>query len=142
MNEQDIAKDFLGTGWGFPPTFVKVAKSVEMTTGEEDIDRSLQILLSTALGERVMLPEYGCDMKALLFEPIDTGFQTLLFDRIRTAILYFEPRIEVEKIEVDASRADEGSILIQIRYRIRATNSRFNFVFPFYKTEGSQITTP
>lgn len=142
MEDKNIATNFLGTGWSFPPTFLKAVPGVEMTTGEPDIDRSLDILLGTALGERVMLPEYGCNMEDLLFEPIDTGLQTLLFDRVETAILYYEPRIEVESLEVDASRAIEGLILIKIVYRVRATNSRFNFVFPFYKAEGSEINTP
>ena len=113
-----------------------------MTTGQEDIDRSLEILLSTALGERVMLPEYGSNMEDLLFEPIDTGLQTLIFDRINTAILYYEPRIEVEDIILDADRATEGMLIITIAYRIRATNSRFNFVYPFYLTEGTQVDLP
>ena len=142
MATNNIPKNFLGTGWSFPPTFQKSTPGVDMTTGEPDIDRSLEILLGTALGERVMLPEYGCNMEDLLFEPIDTGLQTVMFDRVETAILYYEPRIEVENLEVDTSRATEGVVLIKIVYRVRATNSRFNFVFPFYKTEGSQINTP
>jgi phage baseplate assembly protein W len=113
-----------------------------MTTGQEDIDRSLEILLSTALGERVMLPNYGSNMEELLFEPIDTGLQTLIFDRINTAILYYEPRIEVEDILLDTERVNEGVLIITIAYRVRATNSRFNFVYPFYLTEGSQVDNP
>lgn len=134
--------NFLGTGWSFPPTFVRAARTVQMTSGEEDIQRSLDVLLSTALGERVMLPEFGSNLEDLLFEPIDTGLQTLLFDRIRTAILYYEPRIEVEDILLQTDRVTEGVILIEVIYRVRATNSRFNFVFPFYKTEGSGIDVP
>ena len=113
-----------------------------MTEAEEDVARSLEILVSTGLGERVMLPEYGCDLTDLLFEPVDTGLQTLLFDRIRTAILYYEPRIEVEDILLQTDRLTEGVVLIEIIYRIRATNSRYNFVFPFYKNEGSEIPDP
>lgn len=113
-----------------------------MTSGQEDIDRSLEILLSTALGERVMLPDYGSNMEEMLFEPIDTGLQTLIFDRIKTAILYYEPRIEVEDLVLDTDRAAEGMLIITIAYRVRATNSRFNYVYPFYLTEGSQIDIP
>ncbi len=110
-----------------------------MTEAEEDIQRSLEILLSTSLGERVMLPAYGCNLRDLLFEPIDTGLQTLLFDRIKTAILYYEPRIEAEDILLQTDRVTEGVILIEVVYRVRATNSRFNYVFPYYKNEGSEI---
>ena len=142
MEDPTPATNFLGTGWSFPPAFRRASRGVEMTTGQEDIDRSLEILLSTALGERVMLPEYGSNMEDLLFEPIDTGLQTLIFDRINTAILYYEPRIEVEDIILDADRATEGMLIITIAYRIRATNSRFNFVYPFYLTEGTQVDLP
>lgn len=134
--------NFLGTGWSFPPTFVRAARTVEMTSGEEDIQRSLRVLLATALGERVMLPDYGSNLEDLLFEPIDTGLQTLLFDRIRTAILTYEARIEVTEISLQTDQVTEGILLIEVAYRVRATNSRFNFVFPFYRTEGSQVDIP
>lgn len=133
---------FLGRGWSFPPTFLTSVRTVSMTENEEDIQRSLDILVSTGLGERVMLPEYGCDLTDMLFEPIDTGLQTLLFDRVRTAILYYEPRIEVEDILLQTDRVTEGVILIEIIYRVRATNSRYNFVYPFYKNEGAEIPNP
>lgn len=110
-----------------------------MTSGEEDIQRSLEVLLATALGERVMEPGYGSNMEDLVFESMDTGTQTLLFDRIETAILYHESRIEVEKIELDTSRLTEGVMLVIISYRVRSTNSRYNYVYPFYQTEGSEI---
>lgn len=139
MPEQPLTHDFLGTGWSFPPTFLPAAGTVTLTSGEEDIQQSLQILLSTTLGERVMLPDYGCNLEELLFEPIDTGLQTLIYDRIRTAILYYEPRIGVDNIELLTDRITEGVLLIEISYHVRASNSRFNYVFPFYKNEGSEI---
>ncbi|MCB0549809.1 MAG: GPW/gp25 family protein [Phaeodactylibacter sp.] len=139
MKDKANKANFLGNGWSFPPTFLRSARTVSMTEGKEDIDRSLEILLSTSLGERVMHPEYGSNLQDLLFEPIDTAFQTLLIDRIQSAILYYEPRIETEGIILDTSRVTEGVILIEINYRIRSTNSRFNFVYPFYKNEGSEI---
>jgi len=131
--------DFLGRGWSFPPTFNQSLPGVEMLEQEADIYSSLEILLTTAPGERVMQPEYGCDMEELLFENVDTTTKTLVADKIENAILYFEPRIDVEKVNLDDSREWEGVILIEIVYRVRTTNSRFNFVFPFYKTEGTDL---
>jgi phage baseplate assembly protein W len=75
-----------------------------------------------------------------VFEPLTTTFKTYIIDLIRTSILYHEPRIEVEKIELNDTGELEGRILITITYKVRATNSRFNFVFPFYKTEGTELT--
>ena len=131
--------DFLGKGWSFPPNFDMDTHTVDMTEKNEDIRKSLQILLTTTVGERVMEPKYGCNMEDLLFESLDTTTKTLIKDRIKTAILYFEPRIDATRIELNTQNELEGELLIEIDYVIRATNSRFNFVFPFYRTEGTEI---
>ena len=130
---------FLGRGWSFPPTFNRARPGVEMLEDEVDIASSLQILLSTALGERTMLPQFGCNLDELVFESLDTRMKTLMADKVETAILYFEPRIETESVLLDDSRQLEGVILIEVAYRVKSTNSRFNFVFPFYKLEGTDI---
>jgi uncharacterized protein len=130
---------FLGRGWSFPPVFNKNTRQVEMLEGETDIHSSLDILLSTMLGERVMQPRYGCDMKDLLFESVNTSLKALMMDRVKTALLFFEPRIETEKIDILTDNSLEGLIQVQIDYRIRSTNSRMNYVFPFYRNEGTEI---
>lgn len=134
-----ISKSFLGTGWAFPPQFDQQAASVSMISDEEDIRSSLEILLSTRPGERVMQPRYGCNLDELLFEPLTTTFKTYMKDLVATAILYFEPRIEVNKIDMDETNELEGKVIISIEYTIRSTNSRFNFVYPYYKTEGTEV---
>ncbi len=130
---------FLGRGWSFPPSFNRSLPGVEMLEEEADIVSSLEILLTTAPGERVMQPDYGCDMEELLFENVDTTTKTLVADKIENSILYFEPRIDLETVRLDDSREWEGVIFIQIVFRVRSTNSRFNFVFPFYKNEGTDL---
>ena len=130
---------FLGRGWSFPPTFNRARPGVEMLEDEIDIASSLEILLSTALGERSMLPQYGCNLDELVFESLDTRMKTLMADKVKTAILYYEPRIETESVLLDDSRQLDGVILIEVNYRVKSTNSRFNFVFPFYKLEGTDI---
>jgi phage baseplate assembly protein W len=135
--EQD---DFLGKGWSFPPTFIPSLQGVEMTEKVEDINRSLQILLTTRTGERIMQPKYGCNMDEMVFEPLSTTIKTIIKDKIKTAILYFEPRIDVTAISMDTTNELEGEIIIEIEYMVRATNSRFNFVFPFYINEGTEIS--
>ena len=130
---------FIGRGWSFPPTFLADWPGVAMLDQEADIASSLEILLSTLPGERVMLPGFGCNLEELVFETLDTTTKTLLADKIETAILYFEPRIDLEKVNLDSSRQLEGVVLIEVIYRVRATNSRFNFVYPFYQQEGTDI---
>ncbi len=140
----DITGDraFLGRGWGFPPTFDRgPASGVRMLEQDADIASSLVILLSTAAGERIMVPQYGCNLDELLFETLDTRMRTLIADKIESAILYHEPRVELERVELTASVSDEldGGVIITITYRVRTTNSRYNFVFPYYRSEGTDI---
>jgi phage baseplate assembly protein W len=135
--EQNLT--FIGRGWSFPPEFNPNSGTVEMLDQEADIASSLGVLLQTARGERVMLPQYGCNLDELIFENLDTRMKTLMTDKIESAILYHEPRIELEKVTLDDSGELEGVIRIGIVYRVRTTNSRFNFVFPFYKLEGTDI---
>lgn len=131
---------FLGRGWGFPPTFDKASKSVGMLEEEKDIESSLEILLSTRLGERIMQPNYGCNLDEMVFEAMNLTMLTYLKDLVENAILYYEPRIDLEGIEIDTSQELEGLLLIIIDFTVRTTNSRFNYVFPFYKNEGSNLT--
>jgi phage baseplate assembly protein W len=135
------SRSFLGRGWSFPPAFDRRVGGVRMLDDEDDIVSSLQILLSTAQGERIMVPQYGCTMDELVFENVDTRMRTLMADKIESAILYHEPRIELEdvRVEDDPVEGIEGRILIGVTYRVKSTNSRFNFVFPYYRDEGTDI---
>jgi uncharacterized protein len=126
---------FLGIGWSFPPAFDKETAEVKMTAGVEDIHRSLEIILTTALGERLMQPTFGSSLDDMLFEPMNTSRITYVENLLKTAILYHEPRIDADAVEV---RPDdqEGMLWIHLSYRVRTTNSRFNVVYPFYLTEA------
>ncbi len=135
----DQQNNFLGRGWSFPPTFSMQLKEVQLTDKVEDIVKSLQILLTTSIGERLMQPRYGCNMEDLLFESLDTATKTIITDRIKTAILFFEPRIEAKKVELNTQNELEGEITVEIEYIIPSTNSRYNFVFPFYRKEGTEL---
>jgi len=131
--------DFLGTGWSFPPTFDYNNNTVLMTSDDADIQLSLQILLATRRGERVMVPGYGCNLDEMVFESITTTFKTYISEMIRTAILYYEPRIDLNSVSIDDSQVNSGIIIITLTYTVRTTNSRFNFVYPYYLNEGTEI---
>lgn len=131
---------FLGTGWSFPPSFSKGGADVALVSGVEDIHQSLQILLSTRLGERVMLEDYGCDLLQVQFEEIDQGLVNRVTGLISDAILLGEARINLDKITIDGSDATEGLLLIQIAYTVKSTNSRYNMVYPFHLYEAASQT--
>lgn len=130
---------FLGTGWSFPPRFDKGSGGVAMVEDEQDIEESLRILFGTQLGERMFRPQYGLDMHEILFDPLSTTMRTLLAERIQVSILLYEPRIEPLDIKVTSPDANAGELQIELEYKVRATNSRYNLVYPFYTSDSNEI---
>ncbi len=134
-----MEKAFLGRGWKFPPTFDKQTGDIKMAEEEDDIRESLRILLGTRRGERVMQPEYGCDLHQLVFEDLDSTAISHLKSVITKAILFFEPRIVLEEIEIRFDSQDIGLLHIILHYTVSLTNTRTNMVYPFYLLEGTDI---
>ncbi|MDI9339683.1 MAG: GPW/gp25 family protein [Sediminibacterium sp.] len=132
-------EDFLGTGWSFPPRFEKAGSGIVMVSDEEDIRQSLTILFNTSSGERIMRPEYGCNIRSFLFRSIDNSFQNYMKDTIINAILKYESRIIVNDLLIDTSAYTDGIVVLDLTYTIRTTNNRNNMVFPFYLNEGTLI---
>lgn len=137
MDERDPA--FLGRGWAFPPRFDPGSGAAVMAWGEEDIRESLRILFLTTPGERIMQPAYGCALRRLVFEPMDAATVGAIAAAIKRAILFFEPRIEPLTIEVWPVDWPGGQLGIYLGYRVLATNTRHNIVFPFYLDEGTLV---
>lgn len=134
-------KAYLGTGWSFPPDFDKEGNTVTMVSAEKDIGQSLEILLSTSLGERVMQPDYGCNLKDYQFESMDNSLIGFLKDLVERAILFYEPRIKLQKVDITEAESFEliqGMLRITVHYEIEGTNTRFNYVYDFYLREADQ----
>lgn len=130
-------KSFLGTGWAFPPAFSRESLGARMVSDEEDIHESLRILLATSLGERVMVPTFGVGIRELLFQALTKSLMTQIKTMIGQAILNWEPRITVTAIGVKADPAVPGLVRVSIDYVVRKTNTRSNFVYPFYAEEAT-----
>jgi phage baseplate assembly protein W len=128
---------FLGKGWSFPPMFFSSGAEVEVVSGEEDIKQSLYILFGTSLNERVIFSSYGCGLSRYLFEEIDQALINGLTGIIEDAILNNEPRINIDSVDIIQSSIEDGLLLISIYYTIRATNNRYNMVYPFYINEAN-----
>jgi phage baseplate assembly protein W len=127
---------FLGQGWAFPVRVDPRSGRIALVAADEDIRQSIWIILSTAKGERVMRPDFGCGIHDLVFDSISTATVGLLENHVREALIKFEPRIEVLRVAVSSAEADLGRLLIELRYRVRETNHEFNLVYPFFLTEG------
>jgi phage baseplate assembly protein W len=139
MAEVRRNKAILGTGWGFPVQFNRRGKLSYMVSAEEDIEQALRILFSTVPGERVMQPAFGCGLREMVFENISDETITRITDLIERAILFHEPRIDLEQLEVNVVDELGGLIEIELTYTIRGTNTRSNMVYPFYFLEGTQL---
>ncbi|WP_224245080.1 GPW/gp25 family protein [Hyalangium gracile] len=126
-----MAGDFLGSGWSFP---VGLDASGQVATSQEEakIRQSLWLILSTAPGERVMRPDFGCGIHALVFENIGAGTMGRVASEVTQALTLWEPRIDLLGVDVQPDEEEPGRLLITITYAVRSTNSRFNFVYPFY----------
>ena len=130
---------FTGTGWSFPPEFSKNGRDIAMTSDEEDIRASLEILFGTMEGERFLLPKYGLSPHEILFERASTTRSAFQKERITAAILIYEPRIRLISLEIDSPDPNAGTLRIRIEYEVRATNSRYNLVYPFYTQDSSEV---
>lgn len=136
---EDNQKSFLGSGWSFPPRFLKNTQGIEMSHDDDDIAESIYILLSTMPGERLMNPDYGCDIHSQVFQNINNTTKTIIEDLIATAILYHEPRVRLISVDVDDSGQLSGRVNVSISYEVKGVNSRRNMVYPFYLAEGTDL---
>ncbi len=133
-----IDRSFLGTGWNFPPTFRREWYGPEMLTGEEDVRSSIHIILATVTGERIMLPTFGCNLQPHLFDPMNASNVALIEKIVKEALIFHEPRIIVDQVVTTVNQF-EGRLDISIDYTIITTNTRYNYVYPFYVTEATNI---
>lgn len=133
-------RPYLGTGWAFPPHFMKAhQKGAVLVSAEEDIRQSLWILLSTLPGERIFRFDYGCDIRQWVFSKMNLSEKTLITDVIEQAIISGEPRVLLESVDVQIKDFNEGILEIQLYYIVKETNSRSNMVYPFYFKEGTDL---
>ncbi|HMD70400.1 MAG TPA: GPW/gp25 family protein [Bryobacteraceae bacterium] len=126
-------KAFLGIGWAFPAA--AASGGVAMAAYEEDVRQAVGIILGTSPGERVMRPDFGAGLRDLAFSPINTTTMALAQYRVQQALVEWEPRIDNVTVQVTAE-PQFGKLRIDINYRLRATNTFYNLVYPFYLYEG------
>ena len=130
-------KEFMGRGLRFPLQIDPKTGKFAMVSEEEDIAEAIGIILRTIQGERVMRPDFGCNVMDYAFTmDSDTERQSLAFD-LQEELSYQEHRIADVEVFCTDSNEMEGAVVIEVNYRVRSTNNRYNHVYPFYKTEGT-----
>jgi len=130
-----MTKDFLGRGWKFPVAVDAATGQIALSEYEQDIRESIRIILMTAPGERVMRPDFGAGLQEFVFASMSATTIGAVQAAVQNALIKWEPRIQVLAINVTADHGTLGKLFISIDYRVRATNTRFNLVFPFYLQE-------
>ncbi|MCA2182754.1 GPW/gp25 family protein [Nonomuraea glycinis] len=126
-----LNRDFIGAGWAFKVRIDRTG-SIALVRGEQEIVESIRLILGTSPGERPMRPEFGCAIHDLVFAPANAGTAGLIAYEVRLALERWEPRIDLVDVHVDFEQANEGILLIDIRYALRGENDPRNLVFPFY----------
>jgi uncharacterized protein len=132
-------EDILGSGIAFPLQ-VDRRGGIALASDVTDVDQAIQLILATAPGERPMRPDFGCGVHDFVFDTIDAATVARMETEIRAALDRWEPRIQVTDIEFDLDYMDRGELLIQISYRLRATNHMRNLVYPFYVIPAEETT--
>src|SRR3954454_19055745 len=130
--------ELLGTGLSFPLSVDRTG-GIALVAGEQDIDQAIEIILSTAPGERPMRPEFGCGVHDFVFDTIDAGTVGRMEEAIRSALSHWKPRVEVRSGDFDVSRAVDGVLSIDIGFTVRATNTDRNLVYPFYVIPAEEM---
>ena len=136
LKNLDPEKAFLGVGWAFPP-HLDVMRVPAMVAYEEDIRQSIMIIMGTEPGERIMRPDFGAGLNRFVFEPANTTTMALIQTRVHDALVDWEPRIEVITVKVTLDPNERNLLLIEVTYRVRATNTLHNLVYPFYLQEAT-----
>ena len=129
-------RDFLGIGWKFPLQ-VNPDGTIALSKYEQRIEESIYLILSTAKGERVMLPDFGCGIHDLVFAPNNPATIAMVVQTVRKALVAYEPRIDVLNVNAETAPQEPNLLLIRVNYRIRANNALGNLVYPFYVREGT-----
>ena len=131
MDDNLRNREFLGQGWAFPLQ-VSPRGEIALASGERDIEQSIRIILETSPGERVMRPEFGCRIHELIFAPNDAATQGLLVLYIEQALERWEPRIEVEEVEITTDPNNGATLLAEIKYVIKDSHDERSIVYPFF----------
>jgi uncharacterized protein len=124
--------DFFGIGWQFPVSKTDPGNQIAMARYEESIRQAIWIILGTAPGERVMRSDFGCGIHDLVFAVNRASTAGQAANQVRAALIRWEPRIDVLNVSAASDPGDATLLLIEIEYRVRTTNNRFNLVYPFY----------
>jgi Bacteriophage baseplate protein W len=127
------SSDFLGLGWNFPIGLDDGGQVELAPDGEEGVRQSIWMILGTSPGERLMRPDFGCGIHDMVFGVNNAATASAVAGAVREALAVWEPRIDVLDVYAAADPSRPNLLVIEVNYRVRSTNSRFNLVYPLYR---------
>lgn len=131
-------REFLGRGLKFPLQVDPRTGKLAMVEQEEDIREAIGIILRTGQGERVMRPDFGSNTMEYVFSSMTNTREHTLANELKLFLQGQEPRIRDVEVRCEQQDGRSGTLVIRVSYTIRSTNNRYNHVYPFYLTEGSE----
>jgi phage baseplate assembly protein W len=131
VNNNVRDREYIGQGLAFPLQ-VNPQGGIALASGEHDIEQAIRVILSTAPGERVMRPEFGCRIHELIFAPQDAATESLVVYYVEEALAQWEPRIDVQEVDVSTDPGRNGALLVEIKYRVKDTHDERSIVYPFF----------
>ncbi|MGD2205987.1 MAG: GPW/gp25 family protein [Anaerolineae bacterium] len=130
-----MSRKILGVGWKFPIT-ISGRGGFSLSREEQSVAEAIWVILSTARGERIMRPEFGCGIHDYVFAPNNAGTRGAIAYQAQQALMRWEPRIDVIDVHVEDDPGQPNLLLVHVDYCIRANNAFHNLVYPFFLQEG------
>lgn len=126
-----MQSNIIGRGWAFPPR-LNDRDRIATVQDDTDIRQAIYIIIFTVPGERVMRPEFGCQIHDLIFDPANEQTAAVAERYVRDAINRWEPRIDLVSVKVVPGGTEYGELIIHIDYRAKEQHDTRSLVFPFY----------
>ena len=125
-----MSTDFYGTGIAQPMS-LSVTNVILSSTGTDRVEQSIRVILGTQQGERVMRPDFGCNLKSLVFAPVNEATLNLARHYVLDGLTQWEPRIDVTDVAITPGPGP-GQLIISVNYRLKATQQPGTLIYPFF----------
>ena len=126
-----MTQDFVGAGWAFPMG-VDARGGIALARREQELEQAMRLILATYPGERPMRPEFGSRLRDYIFRPASIHTAAELSNEVRKALTRWEPRVDIDKVDVMVDPEERNKLYIDVTYQIKLENDKRNLVFPFY----------
>jgi len=123
--------EIIGRRWSFPPR-LSDRNRVGLVDYDTNIKQAIYVIINTVPGERVMRPEFGCEIHSLIFHPANEQTAAVAERYVREALIRWEPRITLKDVTVTPGASERGELFINLVYQIKGQHDVRSLVYPYY----------